>query len=465
MRHPLLALLLLPACKNDFEVVSAVGTLSASPTFLDFGDLALGETGEAEIGLYAEGGRVRVLTVDLPAVEGATFEADLDLDELDDEHPAVLTVRYTPIAEGYHFAPIGLDTDEKPDDHHEVQARGRGLMPFGRLYPTLLDFGPVAAGAQGEAGLTVVNEGEIALQLRSVALDPAAFGLSTALPLEIPVGGTALLSLTADSEGEEILGAATLSFVGGLDLGPATLQVNACSNPVGDLYDGDGDGYSYCASDCDDWDDSAHPGGTEVCDGADNDCDGTIDETTECYDDDGDGYTEEEGDCNDANDQMSPGLPEIWDNGLDDDCDGLVDYGFGDADGDGVADWAGDCDDGDATVYPGAPETADGVDEDCDGTIDEGTTAYDDDGDGFSEDGGDCDDSDFDVYPSATENANGVDDDCDGTVDEGTTWYDDDGDGYSERGGDCDDTDAAVGPASLEITGNGVDDDCDGVKS
>lgn len=40
--------------------------------------------------------------------------------------------------------------------------------------------------------------------------------------------------------------------------------------------DADGDGYP-AADDCDDADPSAHPNATEYCDGVDNDCDGVID--------------------------------------------------------------------------------------------------------------------------------------------------------------------------------------------
>ena len=52
-----------------------------------------------------------------------------------------------------------------------------------------------------------------------------------------------------------------------------------------------------------------------------------------------------------------------------------------DADGDGYGD-AVDCSDGDPTSYPDAVELEDGLDNDCDGIVDEGTDLYDDDRDG-----------------------------------------------------------------------------------
>jgi hypothetical protein len=97
-----------------------------------------------------------------------------------------------------------------------------------------------------------------------------------------------------------------------------------------------------------------------------------------------------------------------------------------------------DCDDTMATVHPGAIEHCDGVDEDCDGLVDNSAvdaSAWfpDLDRDGWGSDAaiwscapptghvaqsGDCDDQSRSRSPGESERCNGRDDDCDGVVDE-----------------------------------------------
>ena len=90
-------------------------------------------------------------------------------------------------------------------------------------------------------------------------------------------------------------------------------------------------------------------------------------------DDDDDGTTKAEGDCNDANPDIEPGEDEIDGNGLDDDCDGVVDDGLdeSDADADGWTILLGDCDDTCDATHPDAEEVKDNMDNDCDGEVDE----------------------------------------------------------------------------------------------
>lgn len=106
-----------------------------------------------------------------------------------------------------------------------------------------------------------------------------------------------------------------------------------------------------------------------------------------------------------------------------------------DGDGDGRL-GAEDCDDTDPTVYVGAPEVCDGVDDDCNDLIDDAvadapTWYVDADGDTFGDattavqaceappghiaDAGDCDDSKLELNPAGTETCGDtVDQDCDG---------------------------------------------------
>jgi hypothetical protein len=99
-------------------------------------------------------------------------------------------------------------------------------------------------------------------------------------------------------------------------------------DPYGDFpfgsdpdVDDDRDGFSEFEGDCDDADPTVSPGGEEYPNGADDDCDGEIDEEPEPVDGDGDGWTPEDGDCDDSETAVHPGHEDICDD-LDNDCDG-----------------------------------------------------------------------------------------------------------------------------------------------
>ncbi len=463
MHRSLGMLLLLAACNGDTTLVKEERVLTTSPDLLDLGTVVVGDTATATVDLtHVQGPEIQVVTVTVLNVAGEWFSADESyLPTVAIAGTDAITVTYAPQDEGYHRARLTIVTDEEDEPEHVIEVRGASAFPAADVFPTLLDFGPVEAGATAVRTVRLRNSGAVRLDLVSLAFDNGRFG-STQVPVEVDPGDE--LEIPVSFSPQDLLAeTGTLT----LDLGSAPgrtveLRGNDCANGEAALYDVDGDGYTSCGGDCDDAQVAAYPGADEGCDTVDNDCDGLIDEGTDCVDDDGDGYTELDGDCNDAESATNPGAAEDNTDGIDNDCDGVTDLGNVDLDGDGYADLAGDCDDGDTTVYPGAPERADGLDNDCDGLTDEGTDDYDDDGDGSTENGGDCDDADPAVAPGRAEQADGVDNDCDGTVDEGTVDYDDDGDGFTETGGDCNDASAAISPAQVEAAGDGVDNDCDG---
>jgi hypothetical protein len=270
-------------------------------------------------------------------------------------------------------------------------------------------------------------------------------------------------------------------------------------------------------TDCADADPAISPSAVEVCNGTDDDCDSRTDDTDPSLDaqsatrwwadrdNDGvggtffsiisceqpNGMVEPSGDCEDDNADVSPAVVEVC-NGIDDNCNFLVDDNdgdldltsgsewFADADGDG---WGSgtdsvfacvapegfgtdqiDCRDDDPAISPGVDEVCNGIDDNCNGAVDdadddlraEGASFFrDNDGDqfgtptvfacmdfgfGWTDTLGDCDDNAADRFPGADEQCNFRDDDCDSDVDEdpvdGSPYFTDgDFDGYGAGDG------------------------------
>ena len=255
-----------------------------------------------------------------------------------------------------------------------------------------------------------------------------------------------------------------------------SITIVACDQPQGFVDN---------ATDCNDDSANAKPqGGIEVCDGLDNDCNGSVDEPaaqgapTWYHDDDGDGF----GDPND---------PEVA-------CEAPANH---------VADNQ-DCDDVLPQSYPGAPELCDNKDNDCNPQTDEdvlgqGRIVWWTDGDGdtfgdassreetcfppqnavYNED--DCDDIHDDVYPGAPEKCNDTDNNCNGLDDDNaidmTTWVvDGDNDGFGDENlsitldacdqptgfvndsTDCNDDSADARPQGGTEVCDDLDNDCNG---
>lgn len=213
-----------------------------------------------------------------------------------------------------------------------------------------------------------------------------------------------------------------------VDAQPEDVCLNSCLPCGGDLaLDQDGDGVRACEGDCDDLDPTRSLGRIELCNGIDDDCDSAIDEPyvelgQPCRVGRGACARAATFVCNPGTTEIecgvAPGSPadEVC-NDADDDCDGRVDEGTRNA--------CGAC-------GPVPREVCDGADNDCDGAVDDGVrnacggcglqvpveicNGQDDNCDGQIDNGvlnycGECGFTPVEV-------CDGLDNDCDGVVDD-----------------------------------------------
>ena len=156
--------------------------------------------------------------------------------------------------------------------------------------------------------------------------------------------------------------------------GDPAVSVVSCYAPLD--YVGD-------AGDCDDGAADVNPAEEEICNGVDDDCDPATDETADA---DVDGFSICDGDCDESDADAFPGNDEVCD-GIDNDCDGQTGADEADDDGDGWMGCAGDCDDG---IDNDCDTLVDGADDGCAGPDDDDDDSADDDGPPEDDDIPDC---------------------------------------------------------------------------
>jgi hypothetical protein len=275
------------------------------------------------------------------------------------------------------------------------------------------------------------------------------------------------------------------------------------------------------AIDCNDNNPTINPAATEVCDGIDNNCNNLIDDAdpgidpnsaaTWFRDTDGDGfgnpalsivacskpsgYVLNNSDCDDTNPNINPNT--VWFEDKDADrystgntitqCQKPSGYVLVSA----LAGMAIDCNDNNPAINPAATEVCDGIDNNCNNLIDDAdpgidpnsaaTWFRDADGDGF---GNPAQSIVACSKPSGYVLNNSDCDDTNPNINPNTVWFEDkDADGYSTGNTitqckqpegyvlasnlagsdeDCDDENPEIYPGATEIPNDGIDQDCDG---
>ncbi len=394
------------------------------------------------------------------------------------------------------------------------------VQPEIEVTPASIDFGEQDLATTANQTLDVGNAGGASLTLFAVDLvgdqGSESFTLDPlALPLTLEPGET--VSILAHFTPLEAGAFDAIIEITSNDESQPVVQVPC--HGAGVFHpppDSDADG-SPDAEDCAPLDPTIFPGAEETCDGVDNDCDGDIDEgypdtdgdgTLDCLDpcptDPGEDLDDDSfcapSDCDDANPFVNPGQSELCD-GVDNNCDGIVDEGFGDTDGDGTLDCLDPCpldpdDDADGDGFCGdedlCPAVADDqADTDGDGDGDACDPCpldpeNDADADGHCGDTDNCpgvanpDQADVDGDDTGdacdSETCDGVDNDGDGEIDEGfededadgladcvdpcaeDPLNDADGDGFCTNADNCPE---APNPDQIDADHDGVGDACD----
>ncbi len=513
------------ACGEDALLRSSGGGLQVEPSELRFGAVAEGSSDTRPVVITNPGALGLNVRVELAADGSPDFTVDLAPIPLAPRAIAALEVRFTPVGLGEDRGVLRLVPDDPEVPAVEVALVGGPIGPRLEVDPDPVEFAPAAA--VNRRAVLLSNAGTARLVVDAVGLDPAGSpdfeAVLPALPLVLDPGARYPLELVYTRSGRREAGRLVIRS-NQPDRPERTVRLvpdplAACENGLDDDADGLADfpDDPGCAEASDD--DETNPPecgpdgrteacgldegvcelgqrscaggrwgpceggvmpGTERCNGLDDDCDGRRDEdVTETCTVHGCGGARR---CVEGS-TVAAGLwgpctplspePEMC-NGLDDDCDGLVDeeivevcvvFGCPGARA-CVPESSGQFTE--CRAVSGSPEVCNGMDDDCDGVADEGLGE-------LSCGRGACTATvaacvggvPGTCVPGVpgVEVCNGVDDDCDGMADEGLG-------SLSCGRGACERTVAACelglegrcvpGTPVAELC-NGLDDDCDGV--
>jgi hypothetical protein len=168
------AFLLIPAS-------AAAGTLSPSPTSLEFGAVVVGTGTEKAVTFVNEGTKTMVGTATLEGPDSDQFEIEAEgsnCDEatLEDTQSCVINLAFRPTGTGVKEATLVVQSDAA-NTTILVSLQGEGISPQLSIDPSPFDFGSFAPGSRSpQQAFAVEDTGSSAATIGAVALSGADSG-------------------------------------------------------------------------------------------------------------------------------------------------------------------------------------------------------------------------------------------------------------------------------------------------
>ena len=148
-------------CGQDYKITEEPRDFVLNPELVDLGVVAVGEPVLFEVDATSiGGGDISILAIEIINIEGEYIDLaeEEHASRIESDSTTHLPFSYTPESEGYHWAQIIVKTDIEDDNERMIEVRGHAATPVVKVWPAVLDFGPVVPGDKKDDSVHVVNE-------------------------------------------------------------------------------------------------------------------------------------------------------------------------------------------------------------------------------------------------------------------------------------------------------------------
>jgi hypothetical protein len=194
-------------------VVAAVPELSVSPTDIDFGTVAVGDTVTEDATVTNTGdANLTITAVTVTGPDAGAFDAPSVADPITLAPGESVTeaITFAPTSSGDKSATITIESNdpEQPLTNVSVSGTAAETLPVIEVDPSSVEFGEVTVGEAATDSVAVTNTGDAPLELTSVSVtgsDASAFAVTDSGDGPVASGETTTIQLefAPDSEGDK----------------------------------------------------------------------------------------------------------------------------------------------------------------------------------------------------------------------------------------------------------------------